>query len=201
VHFNKRLLNTALAIAVPLGMIGAFAVTGGVASAKGKKPPPQTISCSGITSKVTFTPPLVPGASTSKTEQTTISNSTLTGCTESPAAGTVTAATSVTATASPGKGGNSCATGLSSTKTKFVFTINWNNGGGTSTVSFKGSTLNNAPPGFTLSKGKVKGAFASKTAGITANLDGPSSAAAATCVGGSGPPLASVQVSTGSATA
>jgi hypothetical protein len=199
VHFNKRLLNTALAIAVPMGMIGAFAVTGGVASAK--KAPAQTISCTGITSTVTFTPPLVPGASTSKTEQTTISNSTLTGCTESPTAGTVTAATSVSATASAGKSGNSCATGLSSTKTKFVFTINWNNGGGTSTVQFKGSTLNSSPPGFTLSKGKVKGAFASKTASITANLDSASSTAAAMCVGGTGPPLASVQVSTGKASA
>ncbi|MGH9018382.1 MAG: hypothetical protein ACRDY1_11600 [Acidimicrobiales bacterium] len=195
---NSKLAKVALAAVAPLMLVTVVTLSGGVASAK--KAPAATINCTGLTATVTWNPALVPGAATSKTDQSTISDATVTGCT--PSSGpAVTAASSVTAKASKSKNGNSCSS-LETTggkKTKYTFTIGWNNGGGTSTVKFSGSQTNTSPPGFTLSPGKGKGSYPTKTASVTANLNSSSSAALAACIAGSGGPVSSVTVSSGSA--
>jgi hypothetical protein len=189
VHLNSKFVKVGLLAVAPMMLVSAVVLTSGVASAKGKKPPAQTITCNGLTATITFTPPLVPTASSpgfSKTDTTTISGETLTSCTENPA-GAVTAASSASATIPPSKKGNTCsAFAASAAKSKFTFTTNWNNGGGTSTAKFKGAAVSSAPPGFVLSKGKVTGAFPSKTGSVHANLDSASTAAFAACEGGSG---------------
>ncbi len=177
---NRTLTRVALAAVAPLILISAVTITNGVASAKTT---PPTISCTSLTTTITWTPPLVPGAATSKTTQITFSNSTVSGCTTNPASA-VTAATSVTATATLTKHGNSCASLISSTgaPTKYTFVVNWNNGGGTSTVQFKGSHTNTSPPFFYLTPGKSKGSYPSKTAYAKAVPNSTGAAQVAACV-------------------
>jgi hypothetical protein len=195
---NQRLARGALAAIAPAILLSAVMVTGGAASAKGKKPPAATINCKDLTATVSWNPKLVPGAQTSKTTQITISGATVSGCTTSPAS-TVTEATSVTATASLSKNGNSCAQFSPSAppakgKTTYTFTIGWQ-GGGTSKIVFKGSSTSSSPPSFILSKGKATGSYVSKTAGATAVLTSASASAFAQCVAGEGTGVSSVNAS------
>jgi len=187
VHLNRKFIKVGMAAVAPLLLVSTVVLTGGVASAK--KAPAATISCTGLTATITFTPPLVPTTSSagySKKDTTTISGETISGCTTSPAS-SVTGSTSATATIPPGKSGNTCAGfGAAAAKSKFTFVTNWNNSGGTSTAKFKGSTVTTSPPGFALTKGKVSGAYASKAATVQANLNSASTANFAACEGGSG---------------
>jgi hypothetical protein len=201
---NRKFVKLGLAAAAPLMLVSAVALTGGAASAKGK-PVSETISCNTLSATITFSPPLVPTKTSpgySKTDTTTISNEKVSGCSESPTAGTVTAATSATATVPPGKTGNTCSGfAASAAKSKFSFVTNWNSGGGTSTAAFKGSKVTTSPPGFALTKGTVTGAYAlKKKATVQANLDGPSTAAFAACEGGSGN-ITTLNINAGSITA
>jgi hypothetical protein len=197
---NRGFAKIALAAAVSIGVIAPVALIGGTAVAK--KAPAASITCTGITATVTFTPPLVPTTSSagySKTDQTTITNDNLSGCTTTNSTAKVTGG-SGSATVAPSKAGNTCSGfGAAAAKTKLSFSYTWNNGGGTSTASFKGSTQNTSPPGFVLSKGKVTGAFASKAGSVQANLTSASTATFAACEGGSGD-VSSLTISGGSAT-
>jgi hypothetical protein len=186
VHLNRKFIKFGMAAVTPLLLVSTVALTGGVASAK--KAPAATIKCTGLTATITFTPPLVPTATStgySKTDATTISGETITGCTAS--AGGVTAATSASATIPKGKSGNTCSGfAASAAKSKFTFDTTWNNSGGSSVAKFKGSTVTTSPPGFALTNGKVSGSFASKDATVQANLDSASTAKFAACEGGTG---------------
>jgi len=200
---NQRFARVAMAAVAPVMLVSAVMLTGGTASAK--KAPAATISCNKLTATITWTPPLVPGTATSKTDQITITNSALSGCTTSPTS-TVTAATSVTATASKSKGGNSCASLSPSAPagkpTTYTFTVGWNSNGGTSVIKFKGSkTVTSPQPGFSLTAGKGTGAYATKTAAITAYPNSAGAAAVAQCVAGSGPGITSVTVTSGNVSA
>ena len=193
---KRTLTRVALAAAVPLILISTVTATNGVAAAK--KPTPPTISCNSLTTTITWTPALVPGTATSKTTQITFSNSAVSGCTTNPAS-SVTAATSVTAKASLTTHGNSCSSLISSTgkPTTYTFTVDWNNNGGTSTVTFKGSHTNASPPYFYLSPGKSKGSYPSKTAYAKAVPNAAGAAAVAECVEGSGKGVSSVTITGG----
>jgi len=194
VYSNRRIVKAVLAVVVPLGMIGSLALFSGTASAKAAT---GTISCTGLTSTLNFSPALVPGTATSKTEQVTITGGTLTSCTTTPSSA-VTAATSVAAKATKSKNGNSCASLAGGGKpTKYTFTVNWNNGGGKSVIKFTGSTTNSAPPGFTLGPGKQSGSYKSSNAMVTANLSPTSAAAIEACIGGTGPNISSLTISSG----
>jgi hypothetical protein len=196
---NKTFARVAMAAVAPAILVSAVMLTGGPASAKGKAPA-ATISCKDLTATITWNPPLVPGASTSKTDQITISDATVSGCTTDPTS-TVTAASSVTAKATKSKNGNSCEQFSPSAPpggkpTTYTFTIGWNGGGGSSKVVFKGSTTTTSPPGFALSAGKGTGSYPTKnTANATADLTPTSATAITTCIGGSGPGVTSVNVS------
>jgi len=198
VHLNKRIAKTILAVVVPLGMIGSVALVGGVASAKSAT---GTVTCTGMTASITFTPALVPGTATSKKESTTITNGQLTGCTGSAAGSTVTSGTLV---AKPIKGkSNSCTSFATSAGTsKFSFTITWNGNGGSSKASFVGANFNTSPPvGFTLSNGKVTKSFATTSATDTADLDSTSTTNITNCVTDtSSASVAGLTISGGSAT-
>lgn len=200
-HLNRKFVKLGLAAVAPLLLVGAVALPGGVAVAK--KAPAETLTCSGVTATITFTPPLVPTTSStgySKTDSTSITGEQETKCVGSPASTPVTASTSASATVPPGKSGNTCAGfGAAAAKSKFTFTTTWNNSGGMSTAKFKGATVITSPqPGFMLSKGKVSGAFADKAATVTAYLSSASTAAFAACEGGSGD-ISTLTISSGSA--
>jgi hypothetical protein len=187
----------ALAAVAPLILISAVTITNGAASAA--KAPAPTITCTDLTATITWTPPLVPGTATSKTTQIAFNNPTVSGCTTNPKS-SVTAATSVTATASLTKHGNSCSSLTSTTgaPTKYTFVINWNGGGGTSTVTFKGSHTNTSPPFFYLSPGKSTGSYPSKIAYAKAVPNAAGAAAVASCVEDSGKgDVSSVTVTSG----
>lgn len=190
--------SVAATVVVPLVLLGVLTFTGSVASAKAKGATP-TISCSSLTATITWNPALVPGTATSPTTQITFSNVALTGCTTTPSS-SVTAASSVKATASKTTHGNSCSSLISSTgkPTTYTFVITWNGGGGTSKVVFQGSSTSTSPPGFSLANGKATGAFKSKTASATANLDSNGATAITNCVAGSGKSVSSVTVDGGS---
>jgi hypothetical protein len=172
-----------LAAVAPLILISAVTMTNGVASAKAAA---ATITCTSLTTTINWDPPLVPGAATSKTDQITFGTSTVSGCTTDPAS-SVKAATSVTAVASKTKHGNSCSSLVSSTgkPTTYTFNVTWQ-GGGTSTIVFKGSHTNESPPYFYLSPGKMTGSYPSKTAYAKAIPNSAGAAAVASCVEGSG---------------
>jgi hypothetical protein len=201
VHLNRKFVKLGLAAAAPLMLVGAVALPGSVASAKGKAPA-ETLNCTGLTATITFTPPLVPTTSStgySKTETTTITNESLSGCTGSPNSSPVTASTQASATIPKGKSGNTCAGfGASAAKSKFTFTTTWNNSGGSSTAKFKGATVNTAPAGFSLTNGKVSGSFKDKDASVTANLSSGSETTFAACEGGTGD-VSQLTISNGSA--
>ncbi|MGH9018166.1 MAG: hypothetical protein ACRDY1_10510 [Acidimicrobiales bacterium] len=204
-HFNSKFVKLGMAAAAPILLISTVTLGSGAASAKGKKPPSDTISCSNLTATITFSPPLVPTTSSpgySKTDTTTISNEVVNGCTESPTAGNVTAATSASATVPKGKKGNTCSGfAAAAAKSKFSFVTEWNNNGGTSTAKFKGATVVTSPsPGFSLSKGKVKGAYPTKDATVNAYMSSGSVAAFAACEGGSGD-ITTLTISSGNLTA
>jgi hypothetical protein len=189
VHLNRKFVKLSLVAVAPLLLVSTVVLTGGAASAKAPAGP--TISCTGVTATITFSPPLVPTKKSpgySKDDTTTISNETVTGCTTSSGPA-VTAALSATASVPPGTKGNTCSGfAAAAKKSKFTFVTNWNDNGGTSTANFKGSTVITSPqPGFQLSKGTVTGAFAEKKkATVQAFLDGPSTATFAACEGGTG---------------
>jgi hypothetical protein len=201
VHFNSKFGKIGLLAVAPLMLVSTVVLTGGVASAK--KAPAVSITCKSLTATITFTPPLVPTATSagySKTDTTSITNETLGSCTTSSGPA-VTASTSASATVPEGKKGNTCSGfGAAAAKSKFTFNTTWNNSGGSSVASFKGATVVTSPsPGFMLSKGKVTGSFASKTATVSASLSSASTAAFAACEGGSGD-ISSLTISSGSAT-
>ncbi len=194
---NRTLARVALAAVAPVILVSTVTLAGGVATAK--KAPVPTISCNSLTATVTWTPALVPGTATSKTDQISISNAAVSGCTTSSGPA-VTAATSVTATAAKSSNGNSCSS-LEATggkPTKYTFSVSWNNGGGSSVFKFAGSTTETSPPGFKLQNGKGSGSFKTKTATVVANLGSSSAAAIAQCIGGTGSPVSSVTVTGGS---
>jgi hypothetical protein len=188
-----------MAAVAPVILVGAVTLTSGAASAK--KAPAATITCKTLTATISWSPKLVPGSSNSKTDQISITNAAVSGCTTSPAS-SVTAATSVTATASLSKGGDSCeqfspSAPPSKSKTTYTFQIGWQ-GGGTSTIVFKGSgTTTNPGPGFTLAKGKATGSYVSKAAAATAYLSSTSASAFVQCVAGTGSGISSVTVNSG----
>jgi hypothetical protein len=188
-----------MAAVAPVILVSAITLTGGAASAK--KAPAATINCTSLTATISWSPALVAGTQTSKTTQITISGATVTGCTTKPSS-SVTEATSVTATATLSKHGNSCAQfnpGAPSTgkPTTYTFHIGWQ-GGGSSTIVFKGSSTTTDPrAGFVLAKGKATGSYVSKSAGATAYLSSASAAAFAQCVSGEGPGISSVTANGG----
>ena len=193
---KRTLAKLAAAAAIPLIFVSAVTLTGGAASAKAVVP---TISCKSLTATISWSPALVPGTATSKTTQVTISGATLGGCTTSSGPA-VTAASTVTATASKSKNGNSCSslTASGGKPTKYAFSVAWNNGGGSSTIKFTGSSTSTSPPSFILQNGKASGSFKSKTAAVTADISSASAASVTQCVAGSGPGVSSVTVTGGS---
>jgi hypothetical protein len=196
---NRTMARWALAALAPVILVSAVTLTSGAASAKAVVP---TITCKDLTATITWTPPLVPGTATEKTTQITFSNLSVSGCTTSPAS-TVSAATSLTATATLTKHGNSCeslspSAPSSGPPTKYTFVINWNNGGGTSTVKFSGSKTQASPPEFMLGPGKGSGSYKTKAAAVTAAPNSTSAAALTKCITGTGPDLSTVTVTSGS---
>ena len=173
---HRTKAKVALAVIAPLILVSVVTLTSGVASAKKAKAP--TISCNDLTGTITWTPGLVPGTATEPTTQIAFKDLTVTKCTATGTESGVTQATSVTATASLTTHGNSCEalTTPVGKPTLYTFTIVWNDNGGTSTITFKGShTLTGPPgPGFQLTPGKSTGAFPTKKASALAvpNISG-----------------------------
>jgi hypothetical protein len=195
-------MRVALAAIAPLMVVSAVVLTGGVASAK--KAPVPTISCTTVAATVTYNPALVAGTATSKTDQVSISGIQIGGCKVSSGPA-VTATSNVTATLSEGKNGNSCSslTATGGKPTKYTFNVTWNNGGGSSVVKFTGATSTTSPsPGFTFSKGKGTGSFATKDATAAVYLNSTSSAAVAKCVAGTpGSTVSTLTISSGNLSA
>jgi hypothetical protein len=191
---KRRWVTLGLAVMAPLTLVGAVTITGGTATAA----TPATITCSSLTTTISWDPPLVPGTATSKTTQIKFGKTVISGCTTSPSS-PVTAATSVTATASKTTHGNSCSslTHSSGAPTTYTFKVKWQ-GGGSSKVVFKGSHVVYSPSlGFGLSKGDATGSYPSKTANAEAFLSSSSAAAVSDCVAGSGGDVSSASVTSG----
>ena len=196
---KRTLVRLALAALFPLTIISAVTLTSAPAVAKTSSA--ATISCNTLKATINWNPPLVPGSTaTSKTTQITFDDVSVSGCTTTPASH-VTAATSVTAVASLTTHGNACESLISSTgkPTTYTFTINWNGGGGTSKVVFKGSHTNISPPSFELENGVGTGAFATKDATAIADPSNSQVGEITECIGGiKGDDVSSVTIVGGS---
>jgi hypothetical protein len=191
---NTKAARLLVAVTAPLALVGGIALTGGVASAS-KPATTPSISCKSLTTTITWTPALVPGTATSSTTQIKFIKPKVSGCTSTPKSA-VTAATSVTATASLTTHGNSCSSleHSSGAPTKYTFKVKWK-GGGTSTVTFEGSSVVTKPkPGFALKEGTATGAYPSKSASAVAYPNAAGATAVARCIAGSGKPVSSVTV-------
>jgi hypothetical protein len=210
-HINRKLTKTVLAVVVPIGLIGSVALFSGVASAK--KAPAATISCTAVTGVITFSPALQPGpTNTTGTDgkagfTITIGNGGATGCTTTPAS-SVTAGVGAGSKGVKVKGGNTCENVTNppagAKPTKYTITTNWNNGGGTSVGSWKGSTFSEGGPTgaeFTLSGGKTTGSYPTKNTGsLVAYLKSSDVAALLACANSAtAAPVSTINISGGTA--
>jgi hypothetical protein len=207
---NRKVTKTALAIVVPLGLIGSMALFSGVASAK--KAPAATISCTSVTGTITFSPALQPGpTNTTGTDGkkgflVNITGGAVSGCTTNPASGVTGGAGAGSGKGVKVKGGNTCENVLNppsgAKPTKYTLPVAWNDGGGTSTGSWQGATFGEGGPTgaeFTLSNGKVAGSYPTKnTASLVAELKAADVAALLACANSaSAPPVSAIAISGG----
>jgi hypothetical protein len=87
---------------------------------------------------------------------------------------------------------------------KYTFTENWNNGGGTSVATYSGATFGEGGPTgaeFSLTGGKVKGSYATKTGTITAYLKSSDVTALLACANSAtAAPVSTINISGGTET-
>jgi hypothetical protein len=196
VNVNRKLSKIALATVVPVGLVVSFATMGGTAWAK---PASGTVKCTDTTSLISFKPALTPNG-TSK-EKSSITGTTLTGCTVGTTAVTVSSVT-VKIKGSPG-GTNSCASFATSTGSDtLTLKVKWAAASPT-TITFGPGTiaLNSTDTGFNATGGTAKGSYAGGSASFDVVIATADINSLKSCIAGTaGSSVAALHIVSGTST-
>ena len=181
-----------IAVAVPLGLTASLALSStAFARAVSHGAAKGSVACSDVTGQITFTPPLVPGKETSKTETTGIT-ATLGGCKVGSASVTP---TSVSIKSIKSKVGNSCSTFESSVSTtKVSEVVDWS---GVSPTKINETSVSLGSTGFTAT-GSASGSYAG-SASTTVVISPSNLSNLLSCIGMKGTGVSSLTISSGSA--
>jgi hypothetical protein len=191
----RKFSRMVLAVAIPLGILVSLS-SGGEAWAKVA---PGTVSCTTLTAKITFAPPLVPGTATSSSEKVTIKPLKLAGCTSSTGAAVPNPAVVAKVIKNTS---NSCSVFAGNLASDTVaFTAKWKASVGVpSKATFLPGHVSLGGTGFTATGGTVTGSFKTTSATFSVTVAPTDLTKLTTCIGGSGTGVSAITIVSGSST-
>jgi len=192
---TRKMAMVGLSVAVPLGLLVGATALGGTAwaAASPHKAGTGTVNCSGTSSTITFSPPLLPNGASKETAKATSTG--LGSCVGATATGLkVTLKTSGSAT-------NSCkAFATAAHSDSLLLTVKWSGLSPTKIKFGPGSiALNSTDSGFNATGGKATGSFPTSSATFDLTLSQTSINSLEGCINGSGS-VSSLQITGGTST-